>query len=373
MFQTMGKKIRVGVIFGGRSGEHEVSLTSARSVLKHLDREKYDVIPIGITKSGRWVMGRSALQALESRLDQNVVPVSLLPDPTNRQLVPVTEQHIPQAMQGELDVIFPVLHGTYGEDGSIQGLLELANIPYVGAGVTASAVGMDKAMMKGIFASAGLPQLPYLVFKRWQWETRSAEVALEIKGKLGFPCFVKPANLGSSVGISKVHGPEELPAAMDLACSYDRKVVVEQAAPPCREVECAVLGNDAPQASILGEIIPSREFYDYEAKYVDADSELIIPARVSPQTAQRVRELAVEAFTAVDCAGMARVDFFVTRDNETIYLNEINTIPGFTPISMYPKLWEASGLKYPELLDRLIELALERHADKQRNRTSYLD
>lgn len=368
----MPRKIRVGVIFGGRSGEHEVSLTSARSVLQYLDRDKYEIVPIGITKEGKWLLGRSLNPQQLMELEDRTVPVSLLPDPNSQGLVELSSETMLQKSDTQLDVIFPVLHGTYGEDGTVQGLLELADIPYVGAGVAASAVGMDKALMKAVFAAHGLPQLPYLVVKRKDWEANPKQVAEEIARKLGFPCFVKPANLGSSVGISKVHGPEELAPAMDLACSFDRKLVIEQSAPPCREVECAVLGNDEPEASILGEIVPSREFYDYEAKYIDNTSELIIPARVSDETAEKVRQMAIDAFKAIDCAGMARVDFFVTKDDETIYLNEINTIPGFTPISMYPKLWDASGIPYPELLDRLIQLAIERHGEKKRNRTSYL-
>ena len=369
----MARKIRIGVVFGGRSGEHEVSLTSARSVLKYLDRERYEVIPIGIDKAGRWLMGEGALPALESRLDTDLLPVSLLPDPTSQKLVSIDEAKISEVIQEELDVIFPVLHGTYGEDGSIQGLFELANIAYVGAGVTASAVAMDKAMTKALLEAHGLPQLPYLVVLRWQWEAQPEEVLARVKEELGFPCFVKPANLGSSVGISKAHDRESLEAAINLACQFDRKLVIEQGAPPSREVECAVLGNDHPKASVLGEIVPDREFYDYAAKYEDSDSQLIIPARISEKATEEVRNLALQVYKAVDCAGMARVDFFVGIEDEKVYVNEINTIPGFTPISMFPKLWEVSGLSYPQLLDRLVELALERHQDKQRNRTSYLD
>lgn len=367
----MARKIRVGVIFGGRSGEHEVSLTSAHSVLEYLDPDKYEIVPIGISKEGRWLLGTRP-NAQQAQLEHKTVPVSLLPDPNAQGLVALSGESMLKRIDGQLDVIFPVLHGTYGEDGTVQGLLELADIPYVGAGVAASAVGMDKALMKSVFAAHGLPQLPYLVVKRRDWETHPDVIEAEVRKKLGFPCFVKPANLGSSVGISKVHNGEELAPAMDLACSFDRKVVIEQSAPPCREIECAVLGNDEPEASVLGEIVPSREFYDYEAKYIDNASELIIPARVSDKTAAAVREMAVAAFRAIDCAGMARVDFFVAKDDETIYLNEINTIPGFTPISMYPKLWDASGVSYPELLDRLIQLAIERYEDKKKNRTSYL-
>ena len=375
-------KIRVGVIFGGRSSEHEVSLTSASCVLEAIDRTKYDVVPIGITKAGQWLVGDDVLKLLSSqvhRLETDIypdtaTPVSLLPVPGEGGLVLVDSLGgTPSSahMAGQIDVVFPVLHGTYGEDGAIQGLLELADLPYVGAGVTGSAVSMDKAMAKAVFTARGFPQLPYLTILRSQWEV-SPEIAQKaVDSELGYPCFVKPASLGSSVGISKVRRSEELQAALAEAARYDRKFVVEKDAGNAREVECSVLGNDDPIASTPGEIVPSREFYDYVAKYHDSASELIIPARVSLDTTGRVQELAIQAFKALDCAGMARVDFFVDKTTEQVYINEINTIPGFTPISMYTKLWEASGLPYSELIDRLIELALERHGDKGRNVTSF--
>ncbi|NLY51574.1 MAG: D-alanine--D-alanine ligase [Firmicutes bacterium] len=387
----MTRKLRIGVIFGGRSSEHEVSLISASCVLGAIDKNKYDVVPIGITKSGQWLLGDNALtlltqhaqKELEGQGDplgdtllenQQVVPVSLVPIPGKASLVAVSPQEnavkAQQVLDG-LDVVFPVLHGTYGEDGAIQGLLELADVPYVGSGITGSAVAMDKAMAKAVLAAGGFPQLPYLVVLRSQWEQNPELVRQEIEDRIGYPCFVKPANLGSSVGISKVRGPEELDGALAEAATYDRKLVIEQDAGNVREVECSVLGNENPVASIPGEIVPSREFYDYIAKYHDKDSQLIIPARISEKTAKRVQELAVKAFRAIDCAGMARVDFFVDKDTEEVYINELNTIPGFTPISMYPKLWEASGLSYGELIDRLIQLAIERHRDKQRNATSF--
>lgn len=384
----MAEKIRVGIIFGGRSSEHEVSLTSASCVLKAIDRTKYDVIPIGITKGGQWLVGEDVLPLLSSRSPelgqgkqelqsdhaQEVLPVSLLPVPGKGGLVSLGSEEdgveVSRLADG-LDVVFPVLHGTYGEDGAIQGLLELADLPYVGCGITGSAVAMDKAMAKAVLAAGGFPQLPYLVVLRSQWEKNPAVVEREVETHVGYPCFVKPASLGSSVGISRVRNSAELQPALAEAAIYDRKLVIEKDAGNAREVECSVLGNDDPIASIPGEIVPSREFYDYVAKYHDSDSQLIIPARISPKATRKVQELAVDAFKSLDCVGMARVDFFVDRTTETVYINELNTIPGFTPISMYPKLWEASGIPYGELIDRLVELAVERYRDKQRNVTSF--
>jgi D-alanine-D-alanine ligase len=383
------EKIRVGIIFGGRSSEHEVSLTSASCVLEAIDKTKYDVTPIGITKDGQWLVGDDVVALLsfqasqlssrehgqfQSSSLQDASPVSLLPVPGKAGLVALgLEGEAPQMAQlaGRLDVVFPVLHGTYGEDGAIQGLLELADLPYVGAGITGSAVGMDKAITKAVLSAGGFPQLPYLVVLRSQWEKDPTLVQKEIESHLGYPCFVKPASLGSSVGISKVCNSAELQPALAEAAIYDRKLVIEKDAGNAREVECSVLGNDEPIASVPGEIVPSREFYDYMAKYHDDDSQLIIPARISPKTTRKVQELAVQVFKALDCAGMARVDFFVDKPTEEVYINEINTIPGFTPISMYPKLWEASGISYTDLIDRLIQLAIDRHRDKQRNVTSF--
>jgi D-alanine-D-alanine ligase len=271
---------------------------------------------------------------------------------------------------GGIDVVFPVLHGPYGEDGTVQGLLELANVPYVGSGVLGSAVGMDKAAMKTMFAAAGLPIVPHLVVMRREWQSDARAITHRVGDELKYPVFVKPANLGSSVGISKAKSDGELVEAMDLALQFDRKIVIEAGVPNAREIECAVLGNDDPQASLPGEIVPSGEFYDYNAKYIDGSSTEIIPAKLSPAHVRDIQRLAIEAFRAVECAGMARVDFLLARDSGEMYLNEVNTIPGFTTISMYPKMWEASGLKYPDLIDRLITLALERHAEKQQLRTS---
>lgn len=381
------KKIRIGVIFGGRSGEHEISLISAESVMRALNKDKYDVLPIGITKEGRWLIGGDPLAQLKaaSHTPKELTggsPKSEVPGPKSgvptRDLVLGTwnlelgtPSLKPRSPLADVDVVFPVLHGPYGEDGTVQGLLELANLPYVGAEVTASALGMDKALQKTIFRQKGIPVVDFLVVKRREWEREPEAVLARVEAAPGYPCFAKPVNLGSSVGITKAHNGEELRTALDIAARYDRRILVEQSAEDCREIEVSVLGNDDPIASIPGEIVPHREFYDYIAKYVDDDTELKIPADLPPPVTARVRALGVQAFLAIDCAGMARVDLFVARDFSRIYVNELNTIPGFTAISMYPQLWEASGLPYPELLDRLIELALERHADKSRSQITY--
>ena len=380
----MTKKIRLGVLFGGRSGEHEISLTSAAAVMKALDPEKYELVPIGITSEGRWRVGSKALGLLagaaEDDLAQRTGPLQTVleqglvvtpsVDPNGPKLLPITKSSDALHARSEVDVIFPVLHGTFGEDGTIQGLLELADVPYVGAGVLASAAGMDKDVMKRLFRDAGLPVVPWEMVLRTEWEDDPEGVRRKIKKRLRFPLFVKPANLGSSVGITKVHSAEEFQAGMDLAAQYDRKILVEKAV-DAREIECAVLGNDNPEASLPGEIVPVNEFYDYEAKYIKEGTELLIPARLSRRQIKRVQELAVRAFKAIDCAGMARVDFLLDRKSGKIFLLEINTIPGFTSISMYPKLWEATGVPYSKLLDRLVELALERRDDKLRTRYDY--
>jgi D-alanine-D-alanine ligase len=371
------RKLRVGVVFGGRSGEHEVSLRSAESVLAALDPEKYEVVPIGITRSGRWLTG-NVLAALTAGEETAVRPAYLLPgsaetgsfslvtwEPGEARPAAVTR---PAAE--ELDVVFPVLHGPYGEDGTIQGLLELANLPYVGAGVLGSAVGMDKAIFKNVMVAHGLPVLPWHLVRVHQWHDGREAILDEIERQLRYPLFTKPANLGSSVGISKCHGRDELAAGLDEAARYDRRLIVEQGITAC-ELEVSVLGNEEPMASVVGEIRPRREFYDYVAKYVSDDSELIIPAGIERALAEEVRSLAVRAYQAIDAAGLARVDLLQDRDDGRLYINEINTIPGFTSISMYAKLWEASGISYPELLDRLIELALDRHEAKGRLETAY--
>jgi len=362
------KRIRVGVLFGGRSGEHEVSLTSAASVIKALDRKKYEVVHIGITREGRWFMGRGVLR---TPAEVFVRGKSVLPsaDPSGPRFFTRHVRPGANRVPG-VDVIFPVLHGTFGEDGTIQGLLELAGIPYVGAGVLGSSAGMDKDVMKRLFRDAGLPVVEWVLVLRSEWKQSPARLRKLIETKLGYPLFVKPANLGSSVGISKVRNRRELGPAIDLAAGYDRKIIVEKGL-DAREIECAVLGNDSPRASVPGEIVSVNEFYDYEAKYVKEGSELLIPAKLSQAQTRSVKDFALRAFRAVDCIGMARVDFLLDRPRGTLFVNELNTIPGFTPISMYPKLWEASGLPYPELLDRLIQLALERHREKEQTRYDY--
>jgi len=377
------KKIRVGIIYGGRSGEHEVSIASAAAVVQNLDKQRYEAIPVRIEKDGRWIIAdrlpasSSAAEVIEQsrahtaqRLGRGGREAHLVAHPGDEQIMTIERGNTPSITGLALDVVFPVLHGPYGEDGTVQGLLELANIPYVGAGVLASAVGMDKAVAKQVFAARGLPQAKYLVVLRKDWLAAPAPIRKSVASALGYPVFVKPANLGSSVGISKAKSDAELPAAIDLAAEFDRKIVIEAAVPNAREIEIAVLGNDAPEVSVPGEVIPSREFYDYEAKYLDTDSRTIIPAELPPGVAAEVQRLAIEVFRAVDCAGMARVDFLMDGSQGTLYVNEINTIPGFTTISMYSKMWAASGLPYPELLDRLITLARERHAEKQQLRTS---
>lgn len=351
----------MGVIFGGRSGEHEVSLASARSVVDAMDRERYEVVPIGITKQGRWIVPEDPDQAFREGLDGIPGrPAAILPDPAHRGLMMLDQAG--QDAIVRLDVVFPVLHGPMGEDGTVQGLLELAQIPYVGAGVLGSAAGMDKVVMKILFRAVGLPGPDFTLVTRSEWEMRPDEVRGDIESQFSYPIFVKPANLGSSVGISKVHCTEELAPALDMAAKYDRRIIIEEGVADAREIEVSVLGNDFPQASVPGEVIPSREFYDYEAKYIDEGSRLLIPAPLVEDAAEEIREMAIQAYQAVDCAGMARVDFFYRESDHRILVNEINSLPGFTKISMYPKLWAATDLPFSELIDRLIQLALERHS-----------
>ena len=353
-------RTRVVVLFGGQSNEHDVSLRSAQTVIGALDPERYEVRQVGITRDGRWLTSGDPMRALAS--DSPFFSVAAQTDEAADGGEPVSPETAMSALAGEaVDVVFPVLHGPMGEDGTVQGLLELAGIPYVGSGVLGSAVAMDKAMAKHVLAQAGITQAPWRLVSRRQWTDGPAAVATAIGGHPGYPCFVKPANMGSSVGVSKVHGPEELADAMDLALHHDRRVVVE-ANVSGRELEISVLGNDDPIASVAGEIKPSREFYDYEAKYVDHDSELIIPAELPAGKLDEMREIAVQAFLALDLAGLARVDFFLELGTESLLLNEVNTLPGFTSISMFPMLWAASGLPLAELVDRLVELALERRS-----------
>jgi D-alanine-D-alanine ligase len=367
----MQKKLRVGIIYGGKSGEHEVSIASAASVFKHIDRNKYEPVPIRIEKSGHWILGGEAPAAISAAVVHEQARTAHLAKTSSAVTALQSIEPTAALAPTHIDVVFPVLHGPYGEDGTVQGLLELANVPYVGAGVLGSAVGMDKAVMKTLFQARGLPVGPYIVALRREWDRDQAAITRRVATELHYPVFVKPANLGSSVGISKAKSDEEFKEAMRVALDYDRKIVIEAAVPRAREIECAVLGNDEPQASIPGEIVPSREFYDYEAKYLDADgSTCLIPAPLEPEQVSTVQRLSIEAFRAVDGSGLARVDFLMARDTGEILINEVNTMPGFTTISMYPKMWEASGLAYPDLLDRLVTLALERHADKQQLRTS---
>src|ERR1035437_1115498 len=402
----MAKKLRVGILFGGRSGEHEVSLLSAASILKAIDRKKFDVVPIGINKSGHWLTSDAAQGLLEGtghgsalpapaaptakiakklragdpaatpgvRVWAEGQPALLAPEPPDSALSPAghapLDSHAHLGGQS-LDVVFPVLHGTFGEDGTIQGLFELAGIAYVGSGVLGSAAGMDKDVMKRLFAQAKLPIVRHVTLLRSDWEKSPRKAIAQVEAALQYPVFVKPANLGSSVGISKAHDRKELGPALDLAAKYDRKLIVEQGVggkkAKARELEVAVLGNDSPTASVVGEIIPGKEFYDYEAKYLSEGSVPVIPAKLSKAQTRQIREMAVAAFRACDLAGLARVDFLMEPDGQRrIFLNDVNTMPGFTQISMYPKLWEATGIKYQDLITRLIELALERHQEKSR-------
>jgi D-alanine-D-alanine ligase len=392
----MTKKLRVGILFGGRSGEHEISLLSAASVFKAIDKAKYEVVPIGITKDGRWLTSTDAERLLTGKPlgherhlragDPDATPSAAVLQSGEAVVVP-PEPHKPGTSMTpfqsdaparrasdraiNVDIIFPVLHGTFGEDGTIQGLLELADIPYVGAGVLGSAAGMDKDIMKSLFRAAGLPIVKHVTLLRSEWESASKKVQKLVESKLKYPIFVKPANLGSSVGISKARDRKELGPAIDEAAKFDRKIVIEEGVggkkQKAREIECSVLGNDKAEASVPGEIVPSAEFYDYSAKYLDEGSQLIIPAKLAKSETKQFQQLAIAAFRAVDCSGLARVDFLMDPKSRKIYLNEINTMPGFTSISMYPKLWAASGVTYPKLIECLIQLGLDRHREKKKN------
>lgn len=361
----MAKKLRVGLLFGGRSAEHDVSVVSARSVLAALDPAKYEVMPIGITRDGQWLLGADPQAALVDHAQSGVSPGPLpLAQAFSGDLAATGARELARTESpfGELDVVFPVLHGPNGEDGSIQGLLQLADVPYVGCDVLGSALGMDKIVQKRLFAHAGLPIVDFLAVHRRQWREKASCVAAAIEAKIAYPLFVKPAALGSSVGITKVHDRGELGAALDTAGRYGPRLIVEAAVPRAREIEFSVLGNEEPRVSVPGEIVAAHEFYDYAAKY-EADSALHVPAPLPAEITEALQELALRAFRALECCGMARVDFLLDGKTGAAYVNEINTIPGFTPISMYPKLWEASGLPYPALLDELIRLALERYRD----------
>lgn len=373
------KKLRVGVVFGGRSGEHEVSVRSARTVIEALDKDRYEVVPIAITKTGKWLSPADSSSLLPAEAKQ-LLPrkmvtgasrdVAIIGDPSHRGLVSLDgERGEAQA----LDVVFPVLHGTYGEDGTLQGLLEMAGVPYVGCGVLASSCGMDKVTMKVLFRDAGLPICNYDWFLRSEWDKNSEGILQRVARRIGFPCFVKPANLGSSVGISKATNKAELRSAIELASRYDRKVIVEEGL-DAREIECAVLGNDEPEASLPGEYLvhdPAASFLDYTEKYSSTGHvDFVVPAPLTKAQTKRIRQMSVKAFKAVDGSGLARVDFFLRRDNGELLLNELNTLPGLTDVSGYPKMWEATGLTFPKVIDRLIELALERHREKERTLTS---
>lgn len=361
------QKLKIGVIFGGKSGEHEVSLKSARAVINALDKEKFQVIPIGIRKNGQWISGEDPLEELEKgEQKEGNFAVTMMPDPSDKGIWRIN----PFEKLTDIDVIFPVLHGTFGEDGTIQGFFEMCNLPYVGSGVMGSSLAMDKVMMKRILECQGLPVASYYTLKRAKWESDREEQVSEIEKSLSYPMFVKPANLGSSVGISKVKERTELYQAVDTACQYDMKCLIEEFIPG-KEIEVSILGNDNPQASILGEVIPANEFYDYSSKYLDDRSELVIPAPLSEGLSEKIKQIGLEAYRLLDCFGLCRVDFFVLEEQEEIYVNELNTMPGFTEISMYPKLWLKSGMSYQQLLTELIYLALHRQKEKDRNLTEY--
>jgi D-alanine-D-alanine ligase len=356
------KRLRIGILFGGRSGEHEVSLASAASIIRGLDPDKYEPVPIGISKEGHWLIGTGAQKLLPEVLRQGQ-RVMMNADPTDAAMVRLDGSGGGQ----RLDVIFPVIHGTFGEDGTMQGLLDLAGLPYVGAGVLGSAIGMDKDVAKKLLQFAEIPVVPWVTVHRHEWESGSQAVQTTIEEKFAYPVFIKPATLGSSVGMSKVHNREELAPALDLACEFALKVLVEKAV-AAREIEVSVLGNNDPQASIPGEIVPHREFYDYAAKYLEEGTQLLIPAELKPAQIKKIQTLAIAAFKALELSGMARVDFFLEKKGSKLYLNEVNTIPGFTSISMYPKLWEASGIPFRDLIDRLVDLALAQHAERARTK-----
>ncbi len=377
----MAKKLRVGVIFGGRSGEHEVSIRSARAVIESIDRKKYDVLPIAISKEGKWLPPALAVELLPPTAPSFLPAdfgakgsgdVAILGDPSHQGLISLAANTRPLAAE-QLDVVFPLLHGPFGEDGTVQGLLEMANVPYVGCGVLASACGMDKVAMKLLFSQAGLPIGEYIWFLRSEWQNNPASVTRRVAQDIGFPCFVKPANLGSSVGVSKATDKTGLIKSVELAARYDRKIIVE-AALDAREIECAVIGNDEPEASLPGEYVVYDEaarFLDYTEKYADTGHvKFVVPAPLSKSMISRIQRMAIQVFKSVDGAGLARVDFFLTRDGQKLLVNELNTMPGLTEVSGYPKMWEASGMSFSKVLDRLIQLAFERHKDKSLNKTS---
>ncbi|HSE33989.1 MAG TPA: D-alanine--D-alanine ligase family protein [Pyrinomonadaceae bacterium] len=373
----MPKKVRVAVIFGGRSGEHEVSIRSANAVINGIDRKKYDVLPIAITKEGKWLPPQDSVALLPEAVQSSLSPkqtsgdIALLGDPSHRGLISIDDSS--SNARERIDVIFPVLHGPFGEDGTLQGLLEMADVPYVGCGVLASAAGMDKVTMKALFVQAGLPICKHVWFLRSQWRNDPAKVRRKIIKEIGLPCFVKPANLGSSVGVSRASDNDSLTKAMDLAAEYDRKIIVEEEI-VAREIECAILGNDEPKASLPGEYVIKEErarFLDYTEKYSSTGNvEFVVPAPLSKAMTEKIQRMAIRAFCSIDGAGLARVDFFLERKNGRLLINELNTLPGLTEVSGYPKMWEASGKKFSQLLDDLIELAFERHREKALTKTT---
>jgi D-alanine-D-alanine ligase len=377
MTENTGNKLRIAILFGGRSGEHEVSLMSARSVLSVLDKDKYEVTQVGITLDGRWFTGPNALECMEKETTEGLEHVILSPDPSEHGLYVLRgpalsgAEGMQYAKLTDIDVFFPVMHGTYSEDGTMQGMLEMADVAYVGAGVVGSSVGMDKGIFKDVMLANDIPVVDTLVVLRREIEQDMEGIIRKAEAMSGYPLFTKPANLGSSVGITKCNNRSDLQEGLLEAAAYDRRILIQRGIKNAREIEVSVLGNDDPQTSVPGEVEPSREFYSYESKYVDGTSGLLIPAPLPAETAELIRQIAVRAYKAIDCAGMARVDFLLEKDTNTIYLNEVNTIPGFTKISMYPKLWEATGLPYAKLVDRLVELALERKSERDRTKHEY--
>lgn len=363
------RKVRIAILFGGRSGEHEVSLMSARSVLSVLDPERYEVTQVGITREGRWYTGLDAISALENGNTDGLEHVILSPDPSEHGLYVLRGSEYVKLT--DIDIFFPVMHGTYSEDGTMQGLLEMANVAYVGAGVVGSAVGMDKGIFKDVMFANNIPVVDTLVVLRREIEQDMEAVIRKAEAMSDYPLFTKPANLGSSVGVTKCNNRSDLQEGLFEAAAYDRRVLIQHGVKNVREIEVSVLGNDDPKASVPGEVLPSREFYSYESKYVDGTSGLLIPAPLPTETSELIRQIAVRAYQAIDCAGLARVDFMIDKDTNAIYLNEVNTLPGFTKISMYPKLWDATDLPYATLVDRLVELALERKAERDRTRHDF--
>jgi len=363
----MANKIRVAVVFGGRSGEHEVSVVSAKNIIETMDKEKYDVIQVGITKAGKWLSGENAVEAFKNGDYEGLTEVSLNVKSGSNELLILSGEN---CKKEKLDIFFPAMHGPYGEDGTIQGLFEMANIPYTGCGVLASSVGMDKLTTKAVWEQAGLPVTPYIGTTKLEWDNDKEGVILKAENKLDYPIFVKPANMGSSVGISKAKNRNELEKAINLACQFDHRILIEKGL-KIRELECAVLGNEEPQIARVGEVLVGGEFYDYNDKYVNGKSETQVPANISESLEKEVQKIAIQAYKTLDCSGLSRVDLFYDEATKALYLNEINTLPGFTSISMYPKMWKESGIPYKELIDKIIDLGFERHKRKNEKKISF--